>query len=121
MNTGSIVKYNGQDLPEYRGQDAVIIQWIRFGIYRIEFSDGFQWDVKKKYLAFPTNARMHSDAQGLTKREVFAKAAMQALLSSIDTQRHMQEDERYTGNNFKEVVAVNAIEFADELLRQLEK
>ena len=57
---------------------------------------------------------------GLTKRERFAMAAMQALLSSIPTQKELQGDARYDGDNFMTVVALNSIEFADALLKQLE-
>lgn len=56
----------------------------------------------------------------LTKREMFAMAAMQGILSSYEVQKDLQDDARFTGGNFANVVALNAIEFADALLKQLE-
>lgn len=58
--------------------------------------------------AFPTNARMHSDAQGITKREYFAAIAMQGILANQNW--HMSEA----------YAAGSAIAEADELLKQLE-
>lgn len=60
--------------------------------------------------AYPTNARMHSDAVGLTKREMFAMAAMQGLSSCPIPGSHNRPDE----------IASSAIKIADELLKQLE-
>jgi hypothetical protein len=51
----------------------------------------------------------------------FAMAAMHGLLSDVGTQREIKDkDGRFKGYNFSTVVALNAIEFADELLKQLE-
>lgn len=61
--------------------------------------------------------RLELRHEGLTKREYFAAMAMQTLVTS---QIVADRDGRYDETNWKEVVAMNAIEFADELLRQLE-
>jgi hypothetical protein len=61
--------------------------------------------------AFPTNARMHTTAQGLTEREHFAAMALQGLLPLID---------RY-GDPIRENICADAVAFADELLTQLSK
>lgn len=55
-------------------------------------------------------------------RKAFAMAAMQGILSDVNTQLEIKnKDSRFTGKNFAVVVAMNAIEFADELLKQLDK
>jgi hypothetical protein len=65
--------------------------------------------------------RLDLNAPGLSKRELIAAMAMQGLLSCYDAQVDMQHsDPRYNGHNFKEVVAVNAVEFTDALLKELE-
>lgn len=56
-----------------------------------------------------------------TKREYFAAKAMQGLLSDVDVQRWLQNDPRFMGDNFSEVVAINSCEFADSLIRELNK
>lgn len=64
---------------------------------------------------------------GLTKRELFAMAAMQGLLANYEAQRNIcNSDPRYKAQpdgqfNFAAVVAVNSTEFADALLEALEK
>lgn len=58
---------------------------------------------------------------GFTKREEYAKAAMQALLQDEKTSRWLQRDSRYTGSNFKEVLAINAFEFADAMIDESNK
>lgn len=68
----------------------------------------------------PTDRMPGGPYCGLTKRELFAAMAMQGLLSDVETQRQMQQDPRYNKKNFNEVVAMNAIEFADALLKHLE-
>lgn len=71
--------------------------------------------MKKDIPAFPTvylnnySGNVES-ANGLTKREVFAMAAMQGILSNAD----------WTHNGEPKHVASSAIAFADELLKQLE-
>ena len=66
-------------------------------------------------------------AVGLTKREQFAAMAMQGMLSCWEAQQKIcnsdpryqqQPDGRY---NFDDVVATNAVEFADALLERLKK
>ena len=52
---------------------------------------------------------------GLTKREYFAGLAMQGLLASRDWQIEPINDDKAI------VTSVIAVEFADELLKQLEK
>ncbi len=55
----------------------------------------------------------HEGANGLTKRERFAMAAMQGLLASNNLAgRHKEEST---------TIANSAINYADELLRQLEE
>lgn len=56
---------------------------------------------------------------GLSIRQEFAAKAMQGLLSDVETQRWIQEDKRFTGNNFAEVVGLNCVEFADNLINAL--
>lgn len=58
--------------------------------------------------AYPTNARMHSDAQGLTKREMFAMAAMQGLLANPNS----------WGKSIIKI-SVDAQQLADSLLKTL--
>lgn len=58
---------------------------------------------------------------GLSKREAFASMAMKGLLSCYQAQQDTQSDPRYNGENFKEVVALNSVEFADALLAELSK
>jgi hypothetical protein len=65
--------------------------------------------------AFPTNARMHSDAQGLIKREEFAKAAMHAYLSGSAPQGLGEDDAIYHVR-----IAAISIRAANELLKQLD-
>lgn len=49
------------------------------------------------------------DIEGLTKREYFAGLALQGLCSNL------------SGNQFTEEIASDAVEFADALLKALEK
>ena len=58
--------------------------------------------------------------QGLTKREYFAAMFMQPMIAGEGAKMVAERDERYNGQNWKEIIASNAIEFADELLKQLE-
>lgn len=69
--------------------------------------------------AYPTNNRMFSAAQGLSKREYFAAMFMQPMIAGDGARMVADRDKRYDETNWKEVVAKNAIEFADELLKQL--
>lgn len=71
-------------------------------------------------LAFPL-IEGQSVAIGLIKREYFAAKMMQALLSDVEVGRWLQTDPRYNNTNFKEVVAINAVEFADALINELNK
>ena len=67
--------------------------------------------------AYPTNARMHSDMTGLTKREYFAGLAMQALIS------RSPEDARYINNIGLpdiEMVTSESLAYADSLLLKLD-
>jgi hypothetical protein len=59
--------------------------------------------------AYPTNARMYSEAQGMSKRELFAMAAMQGILSG-----HMASEGR------EKSIADQSVRMADELLKALE-
>jgi hypothetical protein len=68
-----------------------------------------------------TTAQTYWEAKrGLSKREYFAAMAMQSMVAGPGAQMVADRDQRYDGSNWKEVVAMNAIEFADELLKQLE-
>lgn len=58
---------------------------------------------------------------GLTIRQYFAKDAMRAIIGDVEVSRWVQTDFRYTGTNFKEVVSINACEFADALIAELNK
>jgi hypothetical protein len=66
-------------------------------------------------------------AVGLTKRERFAMAAMQGMLSCWESQQKIcNDDPRYQQKtdgqfNFSEVLAMNAVEFADALLERLKQ
>ena len=54
------------------------------------------------------NGELYSDNTGLTKREAFAMAAMQGLLSSAVSAKH-------------ETFAASAVKMADTLLKELDK
>ena len=56
--------------------------------------------------AYPTNNRMFSSAQGLSKREYFAGLAMQKMIE-------------FGSWDIREEVIKRSIDFADELLKQL--
>jgi hypothetical protein len=59
---------------------------------------------------------------GLTKLELVASGAMNALIGNWDSScKICDSDPRYDGQNFKEVVAINAAEFAHALLAELSK
>jgi hypothetical protein len=71
--------------------------------------------------AYPTNARMHSDAQGMTKRELFAMAAMQGLLANSHYLQRLEEnfdDDQFDDMNV--MLVKESVEIADELLKALE-
>jgi len=62
--------------------------------------------------AYPTNGRMHSEMTGLTKRELFAMAAMQGIVSfSTNYLAHPDSAEE---------TAKDAVNMADQLLKALE-
>lgn len=79
--------------------------------------------------AFPTNARMHSDAQGLTKREYFAAKTMQSIAAVVFSgyneayQRQLLDWQGKYGKEVRvrEAMAKDAVELADELLKALDK
>lgn len=58
---------------------------------------------------------------GLTKREYIAAQPMQGILSDVHVQLWLKTDPRFTGENFAAVVAINACEFTDALINQLNK
>jgi hypothetical protein len=61
-------------------------------------------------------------SDGMSKREYLTAMAMQALISNREAScKICDSDPRYNGENFKEVVALNATEFADALLLELSK
>lgn len=57
---------------------------------------------------------------GLTKREYFAAMFMSQIIAGEGAKMVAARDGRYDETNWKEVCAANALEFADELLKQLE-
>ncbi len=62
----------------------------------------------------------HPGPMGLTKREAFAMAAMQAIISTGEA----GDKADYTGTSegtWGETVAINAVAYADALLAKLEK
>lgn len=59
-----------------------------------------------------------SVSAGLTKREMFAMAAMQGMLSHPDV-KHTNDDEEH--ENIAHAVAANAVLMADALLSKLEQ
>ena len=65
--------------------------------------------------AFPTNARMHSEAQGITKREYFAAMAMPSFIKD-----YVFEDSIDGQVKQMDFAAKMAVKMADELLKQLE-
>jgi len=79
--------------------------------------------------AFPSAARSicDGDKEGLTKREYIAAKAMAALIGNpVASQCICNNDPRYKKQadgqcNFADVVALNALEFADALLATLDK
>lgn len=60
---------------------------------------------------------------GLTKREMFAMAAMQGILSSLDKNANGGNDTFHVNDGWTEAtrIAKDAINCADELLKQLEE
>jgi hypothetical protein len=58
--------------------------------------------------------------QGLTKREMFAMAAMQGILANRELQRCLLKDAEYDGTTSENCYAVFAVKQADELLKHLE-
>jgi hypothetical protein len=75
----------------------------------------------------PSNTGQYWDGNGMSKRELYAGMAMQALISDFHVGRAIcDNDPRYKKQadgqyNFSEVIAINACEFADALLKELEK
>lgn len=71
--------------------------------------------------AYPV-ADLPENYQGLTKREMFAMAAMQGLISQASSS--IESSDKYTCNGGwvnPETIALNAVKMANELLKQLEK
>lgn len=72
-----------------------------------------------KQPAFPVDP-VTQELGGLTKREYFAALFMQSMVAGEGARMIADRDGRYNETNWKEVVSMNAIEFADALLKQLE-
>lgn len=71
--------------------------------------------------AYPTNARMHSDAVGLTKKEYFAALAMQGLLANPQYMMSLEDSYRRKAiHDMNGMLARESVDMADELLNQLE-
>jgi hypothetical protein len=75
--------------------------------------------------AFPIPASdltgSYDAAQGLTKREHFAAMAMQSMCAGPGAEMVASRDGRYDETNWKEIVAMNAVEFADALIAELNR
>lgn len=77
--------------------------------------------------AFAKSAFYHPDGgvdspqSGLTIRQYYAGLFMAALISDVEVGRWIQTDPRFNDLNFKEIVAMNAIEFSDALITELNK
>lgn len=61
--------------------------------------------------------RLCSPKFGLTKREVFARAAMQGILSNSDYTITLSN--QFSGEKFNEAVATDAVSYADALIDKL--
>lgn len=70
--------------------------------------------------AYPTNGRMHSDMTGLTKREYFAAMALQGLTNEFWNE-HLQDVAEKAGSNISKIIAISAVDIADELIKELER
>lgn len=56
------------------------------------------------------------------RRDRIATAAMNAIIGNWEAScKICDSDPRYNGTNFCEVVAINAVEFADALINELDK
>ena len=74
-----------------------------------------------KQLAFSSSFGRHEDdvkTGGLNKREYFAGLAMQGLLSDKSTRIN---GELVTAENVLELITKRAVDYADALLKELEK
>lgn len=70
--------------------------------------------------AFPVDQTTHQfGGTGMTLRDYFAAQAMQAMCAGSGAKSVAEIDDRYDGKkNWREVVAMNAYEFADAMLEQ---
>lgn len=73
-----------------------------------------------KKSAYPLGVHTSNANAGLTKREYFAAMAMQGLLANPRLS-DLQTMERFNGKTVGESLAIISIEYADELLKQLEQ
>lgn len=69
--------------------------------------------------AYPTNNRMFSAAQGLTKREYFAAMAMQGLVNREGWAERFNNE--IADGSLVETLAIASVKMSDALLKQLEK
>lgn len=67
--------------------------------------------------AFPVPGLLSDDFNGLSLRDYFAGKALPALVAGPAAQNICDHDSRYDETNFAQVVAINAYEFADAMLR----
>ena len=67
--------------------------------------------------AFPIANYQRTEDRGMTLRDYFAAAAMQAIFGGVGAQQVAERDRRYDGTNWAEVVAKNAYEMADAMLK----
>lgn len=58
--------------------------------------------------------------KGMSKREAFAMAAMQGILSNRELQVCLIQDQDHDGTTSENCIAVYAVKQADELLKALE-
>jgi len=82
------------------------------------------WPIVSRGVIYDANCEMLKDtfaATGLTKREDFAKFAMQGLLANSDFFGAAITQAQEAGADLEDVVAVGALAFADSLLIVLDK
>lgn len=80
--------------------------------------------MSKEDSAYPWSDQGQPMEYGLTKRELFAAMAMQAIYPSVMTPqgaKQMAEQIKETGRFVEQVIAESAVRQADALLAELEK
>lgn len=71
--------------------------------------------------AFPTDSFPNGSAhEGMSLRDYFAAKAMQAIFGGLGAEQVANRDRRYDETNWAQVVAANAYEMADAMLKARE-